>query len=144
MLYILCGCTTTKEYHQTFKGVSQHWVAEFTQDATVIFKDHKELKNQNEIEYEKNELLRLRYIGKESNLGKLVEYSSRQGSGWLKASDGEVIEADEIITHSSGTSGTSHFPKDIEFEAVNSKKSVLEVIVKWNGKEEKIQLKYDE
>lgn len=144
LLYILSGCSTTKEYYQTFKGVSQNWSAEIIQDGKVEYRNHEELKEQYEIEYERNETLKLRYIGKESDLGQLVEYSYRQSGGSMKASEGEVIEIDEVFTHSGGTSGTSHIPKDSEFKPVNNKDSVFEVTVKWNGNEEKIKLKYDD
>ncbi len=143
-LYILSGCITTKEYHQTFIGESQNWSAELIQDGNVKYKNHKELKDQYEIEYERNEVLRLRYIGNESDLGQEVEYSYRRGKGSIKVLKGEMIKTDEVFTHSGGSAGTSHIPKDSEYKPVNNKDSVLEVTVKWNGKEEKIKLKYGE
>ncbi|MFE8699715.1 hypothetical protein ACFYKX_03645 [Cytobacillus sp. FJAT-54145] len=147
LLFILCilsGCTTTKEYHQTFNGVSQNWSGELIQYGKIQYKNHKELSDQYEIDYEKNETLRLRYIGEESNLGELVEYSYRRGNGSMKAYDGEVIGIDEVFTLSGGSSGTSHIPKDSEYKPVNNKNNVFEVTVRWNGQEEKIKLKYDD
>lgn len=143
-LYILSGCTKTKEYHQTFKGISDNWSAELVQDGKVVFKNHKELEDQYEIIYDRNENLKLVYIGKEPNLGRSVEYLFISGGGSMKASEGEVISIDEVFTHTGGTSGTSHIPKDLDFKPVDNKSRVFEVTVKWNGKEEKIELEYDE
>jgi hypothetical protein len=143
-LLILTGCTTTKEYYQTFKGASDNWSAELVQDGKVEFKNHKELEDQYEIKYEKNEIIKLIYIGKEPNLGRSVEYSFNSGGGSMNASEGEVISVDEVFTHLGGTSGTSHIPKDLNYKPVDNKSRVFEITVKWNSKEEKIKLKYAE
>lgn len=143
-LIYLSACSTTKEYHQTFKGSSENWVVELVQEGSDIFRDHKELENQYEIDYRKHEAIKLKYVGIEQDLGQSVVYSHHGGSGSMKASEGEVIGVDEVFTHSGGTSGISHIPKDLEYKPVDNKDHTFEITVRWNGKEEKIQLKYEE
>ncbi len=144
LLYVLAGCNLPKEYHKTFKGNSQNWSAELIQDGNVTYRDHPELEDQYEIDYEKNETLKLYYIGEESSLGQSVEYKYYSGSGATKASKDEEIGVTEVFTHSGGTSGTTHIPKDYNYEPVDSDERVFEITVIWNGKEEKIQLKHVE
>ncbi|MFS0821857.1 hypothetical protein [Bacillus sp. 1P02SD] len=50
----------------------------------------------------------------------------------------------EFFTHTWGTGGTPQIPKDMDFEPIKSKESIQEITIKWNGKEEKVELKYDE
>ncbi|UYZ24141.1 hypothetical protein [Mesobacillus jeotgali] len=44
-LSILTGCTTTKDYYQSFRGKSEHWSAELIQKGKVEYRDHKQFEN---------------------------------------------------------------------------------------------------
>ncbi|BCB04020.1 hypothetical protein [Bacillus sp. KH172YL63] len=144
LLTLLSGCSSTKEYYQTFKGNSTHWSAQFVQDAAVTYKDHPEFKDQYEIDYDEEEVWTLNYQGDEPDLGAKVEITFPRGSSTQRASEGEVIPADRIFTHSSGTGGTTSISKDMEFPAVDDQDTIFEVKVKWNGREELIEVKAGE
>jgi hypothetical protein len=58
--------------------------------------------------------------------------------------DGDPINVNEVFTSSSTSEGTSHIPKGSNYNPLDNQDSTFEVTVKWNGKEEKIKLKYDE
>ncbi|MEH7380996.1 hypothetical protein V7138_10990 [Bacillus sp. JJ1533] len=141
---VLTGCHTTKRYHQAFKGTSDNWSVEWIETAMITFRNSKEFDDQYEVEYENLETLKLHYIGAESDLGQQVEFLYKNGRASVEASEGEVIEVGRIFSHTGATGSTTHIPKDMDFEPIQSKESILETTVKWNGKEESIELKYDE
>jgi hypothetical protein len=73
ILFIMTGCTITKDYYQNFKGKSEHWSAELIQQGKVEYRDHKEFENHYEIKYERKHTLKLNYVGNEPDLGRVVE-----------------------------------------------------------------------
>jgi len=143
ILSILSGCTTTKDYYQTFKGTSEHWSAELIQKGKVEYRDHEKFENHYEMKYERKHTLKLKYIGNEPNLGRTMEYSYDYGSSVREVLEGEPIDVNEVFTSSSSSEGTSHIPKDSDYRPLDNQDTTFEVIIKWNGKEEKIKLRYD-
>jgi hypothetical protein len=147
LVFMLSACSNTKEYEQVFQAESDNWNAELIQTAKVFYRDHKELENQYEIDYERNERLNITYIGDESNLGTLVEYSMAGGKlgGSRSSIEGEVITVmknEVIFNGSSGTTGTSHIPKDMEYKPIDNIDKTFSLTIKWKDKEEKLTLVY--
>ena len=142
-IFVLTGCTTTKDYDQTFKGTSEHWSGELIQKGKVEYRDHEKFENHYEIKYERKHTLKLKYIGNEPDLGRTVEYSFDYGSSVREVLEGEPIDVNEVFTSSSSSEGTSHIPKGSDYRPLDNQDTTFEVIIKWNGKEEKIKLKYD-
>lgn len=143
-LFILTGCTITKDYYQTFKGKSNHWSAELIQKGKVEYRDHKEFENHYEMKYEREHTLKLKYVGNEPDLGRTVEFSYDYGSSAREVLEGDPIDVNEVFTQSSSSEGTSHIPKGSDYIPLDDPDSTFEVTVKWSGKEEKITLKGDE
>jgi hypothetical protein len=141
ILSILTGCTTTKDYYQTYKGKSEHWSAELIQKGKVEYRDHEEFENHYEINYEREHFLRLKYIGNEPDLGGTVEFSYDYGGTTREVLEGNPIEVSEVFIQSSSSEGTSHIPKGSDYNPLDNQDSTFEVSVKWNGNEEKIKLK---
>jgi hypothetical protein len=145
-VFMLSACSnTTKEYEQVFQAESDHWNAELIQTAKVLYRDHKELENQYEIDYETNERLKITYIGNESNLGTSVEYSMSYGGkgGSKNSKEGELITVskDEVVFDGgSSSTGTSHIPKDMEYKPVDNIDRTFSLTIKWKDKEEKLTL----
>jgi hypothetical protein len=143
-ILILTGCTTTRDYYQAFRGKSDHWSAELIQKGKVEYRDHKEFKNHYEMKYERKQTLKLEYVGNEPDLGHIVEYSSEElGSATQQVLEGDPFDVTEVFTSSSSSEGTTHIPKDSDYRPLDNKDSTFELTVKWNGKEEKVKLKYD-
>ncbi|WNF24941.1 hypothetical protein [Mesobacillus jeotgali] len=140
-IFVLTGCTITRDYYQVFKGKSDHWSAVLIQKGKVEYRDHDKFENHYEMKYERNHTLKLQYIGNELDLGRTVEYSYDYGSSVREVLEGEPIAVDEVFTSSSSSEGTSHIPKDSNYKPLDNKDTIFEVIIKWNGKEEKIKLK---
>jgi hypothetical protein len=140
-IFLLTGCTVTKKYYQTFRGESENWIGEMIQEGKVAYKKHEELADQYEVEYDIHDTLKITYKGKASNLGRVVEYSSPYGSGITKAGKGDVLN-DKVFVSSRGQGGITHIPKDMEYTPFANKDQIIEVKVKWQGKEETIKLKY--
>jgi hypothetical protein len=145
LLFILTGCTTTRDYYQTFEGKSEHWSAELIQIGKAEYRDHKEFENHYEIKYERKHTLKLQYIGNEPDLGRTVEYSSDElGSATQQVLEGDPFDVNEVFTSSNSSEGTSHIPKDSNYKPLDNQDSTFKVTVKWNGKEERIKLKYND
>jgi hypothetical protein len=144
LLFILTGCTTTRDYYQTFVGKSEHWSAELIQIGKVEYRDHKKFENHYEIKYEREHTLKLKYVGNEPDLGRTVEYSYDYGSATREVLEGPPLDVNEIFTSSNSSEGTSHIPKDSDYKPLDNQDSIFQVTVKWNGKEERIQLKYND
>ncbi|MBT2640482.1 hypothetical protein [Bacillus sp. ISL-39] len=141
ILLILSGCTTTKEYYQSFKGTSEHWSAELIQEGKVKYRDHEEFENHYEMEFERKHTLKLKYIGNEPHLGRTVEFSYNYGKATQQVLEGDPFDVNEVFTSSSSSEGTTHIPKDSNYKPLDNQDTTFEVIIKWNGKEEKIKLK---
>lgn len=146
-VFVLSACSNTKEYEQVFYAESDNWNAELIQTAKVLYRDHKELENQYEIDYEINERLKITYIGNGTNLGTSVEYSMPHGGkgGSTRSIEGESITApkNEVFFNGvTGTSGTSHIPKDMEYKPIDSIDRTFRLTIKWEDKEEKLKLVY--
>jgi hypothetical protein len=144
---MLSACSNTKEYEQVFQGESDNWNAELIQTAKVIYRDHKELENQYEIDYERYQRLKITYIGNETNLGTSVEYSMATGGkgGSMNSIEGELITVSKnevVFNGGSGTTGTSHIPKDMEYKPVDNIDRTFSLTIKWKDKEEKLTLVY--
>lgn len=142
-IFVLTGCTTTKEYYQSFKGASEHWSSELIQKGKVEYRNHEKFENHYEMKYERTHTLKLKYIGNEPNLGRIVEYSYDYGSSVQEVLEGDPFDVNEVFTSSSSSEGTTHIPKDSNYKPLDNQETIFEVIIKWNGKEEKIKLKYD-
>ncbi|UYZ24142.1 hypothetical protein [Mesobacillus jeotgali] len=93
--------------------------------------------------YEREHTLRLKYIGNEPDLGRTLEYSYDNGSAVREVLEGDPLDVNEVFTLAGSSEGTSHIPKDSDYRPLDNQDSTIEVKVKWNGKEEKIKLKYD-
>lgn len=142
-IFVLAGCTTTRDYYQAFNGKSDHWSAELIQKGKVEYRDHDKFENHYEMKYERTHTLKLKYIGKEPDLGRTVEYSYDYGNSVREVLEGEPIDVNEVFTSSSSSEGTTHIPKDSNYNPLDNQDTTFEVIIKWNSKEEKIKLKYD-
>jgi hypothetical protein len=140
-LIALVACSKTEKSNGTFIGESEHWTGELVQNGKVIYRNHPELENHYEIEYEKKETLTITYKGDVSELGNEVSYSYRSKLGGskngTKSDDGLTMN---VFTSQGVSNGVSHLPQDMKYNPINRKDKPIEVVVTWQGKEEVIKL----
>ena len=135
VLALMAGCSkkesVEKTYHHTFKGESEHWTATYEVKGNGgLFERQKGTKVTSTRE------LTVTYKGDAKELSTLKEleygYLSSESKGH------KTVTFDQPVTKKSFTLKN---PQDVEMESADE---TVSVIIKWGGKEEKVDVKTEQ
>ncbi|MDL4839975.1 hypothetical protein [Aquibacillus rhizosphaerae] len=141
LIVFLTSCSNTKSYDNEFVGESKDWKVNLIQNATVIYKDHPELEDQNEIEVDQTDTLTLTYKGDLSEVTN-EDVAIIHSTFILGSTFPTVPHEDKIVKElNRDVSGPSaHIPKDMEYPAVYTEESTVQVTIRWLEEEQIIEL----